>query len=209
MLENDGSKFKDEYKDSIPVQERWTGASIENLAKKQKNWTFYFNQQWGAYGDAFVVKNNNKFTKQKDFTGHAALGGQNRSTTLEAALGRKLGWEENRWFTPVYPGVDMRTPGKQLYRAVADNGTWAQLGVRGATLAQYKKAHDYGQKKKGAPYNWLFQSWGPGFYCSELVAFAWRAAGIDIIPQKKTWNEIWPMDLYDSARTYTQRGIIL
>jgi len=48
MLENDGSKFKDEYKDSIPVEERETGASIENLAKKQKNWTFYFNQQWGG-----------------------------------------------------------------------------------------------------------------------------------------------------------------
>jgi len=200
MLENDGTKTPDQYEDSEPVPD---------MTNFNGNWSYYFPQRWGAYGDPFVVKNNKKFVKSKDFTGHAALGGENRSTTLETAPGRTLGWENNKWFTPANKSVTPWTPGTHLYYAVPENGTWAQLGVHNASLNQYKRAHDYGQANKGAPYNWTFQSWGPGFYCSELVVFAWRrGAGIDIIPQYSSWNMIWPIDIYKSPKTYIQRGVI-
>jgi len=210
MLENDGSKFKDEYKDSIPVQERGTSISIENLAKKQKKWSYYFPQQWKAYGDAFVTNMNNIFGRQKNFVGHAALGGKNRSTTLETSYGSKLHWEANAWFRAAKPGVGYKTPGTHLYYAKPDNGTWAQMRVENASVKQYKAAHDYGNRNVGAPYNWQFRAGAEGFYCSELVAFAWRrAANLDIIPQKKTWHAILPMDLYESPVTYPHRGVIL
>jgi len=200
MQENDGAKTPNQYEESQPV----TGVTNFN-----GTFMYYFPQQWGAYGDAFVTKDNDKFSKPKDYTGHAALGGENRSTTLEAGLGRNLGWEENKWFSPVNWHINMSTPGIHLYRALYKNGTWAQVGVKGASVTQYKRAHDYGQSKVGSPYNWTFQEWGDGFYCSELVAFAWRSVGIDIIPQYRTWNMIWPVDIYKSERTFTVRGYIL
>jgi len=141
MLENDGSKFKDEYKDSIPVEERGIGANIENLAKTQKkNWSYYFPQQWMAYGDAFVTNKNDIGEKQVDLVGHAGLGGKNRSTTLETSFGSKLKWDENRWFTPNNPRVNSRTKGTHLYYAVAVNGTWAQMRVKNASVPRYYPA---------------------------------------------------------------------
>jgi len=153
---------------------------------------------------------NNIFGRQKNFVGHAALGGKNRSTTLETSYGNKLHWEANAWFRAAKPGVGYKTPGTHLYYAKPDNGTWAQMRVENASVKQYKAAHDYGNRNVGAPYNWQFRAGAEGFYCSELVAFAWRrAANLDIIPQKKTWHAILPMDLYESPVTYPHRGVIL
>jgi len=173
-----------------------------------RNWSFYFPQKWGAYGDAFVTNKNQVFKKQKGLVGHAALGGYDRSATLEAAFGRTLGWESDRWFTPDDRNVDSWTPGTHLYYAIPANGTWAELGVRNASLAQYRRAHDYGDARTGWPYNISFREDGNGLYCSELVALAWRSAGVDIIPQKKDWNYIWPMDIYESSKTFRIRGVI-
>jgi len=210
MLENDGGKFKDEYKDSLPVQGRGTASSIEKLAKKQENWSYYLPQQWKAYGDAFVTNKNNIAGKQMNLVGHAALGGKHRSTTLETSFGSTLQWASNKWFRPAKKGVGSRTPGNHLYYAKADNGTWAQLRIKHASVAQYEKAHNYGATRVGATYNWHLQEKYDGFYCSELVAFAWRFGGnLDIIPQKGDWNFIMPMDLYDSPVTYAHRGVIL
>jgi len=210
MLENDGSKFKDEYKDSLPVQGRGAASSIENLAKKQENWSYYLPQHWKAYGDAFVTNKNNIAGKQMNLVGHAALGGKHRSTTLETSFGSTLQWARNKWFRPAKKGVGSRTPGNHLYYAKADNGTWAQLRIKHASVAQYEKAHNYGATRVGATYNWHLQEKYDGFYCSELVAFAWRFGGnLDIIPQKGDWNFIMPMDLYDSPVTYAHRGVIL
>jgi len=206
MLENDGTKFDDEYEDSLPVQE--TGTGLSTFA--QKRWTFYLPQQWKAYGDAFVTNKNDVNGKDKQIVGHAALGGHNRSTTLETWWGTTLHWRANSWVRPVNENITPYTPGTYLYQGVRQNGTWAQLRVNNATNAQYTGAHDYGNRNVGATYNWHFNASYQGFYCSELVAFAWwYGANRDIIPQKKTWNAILPMDLYHSPETYVHRGGIV
>jgi len=204
MLENQGTKEENEYEQSQPVE---VDQGIPHISNFNSNWLYYFPQQWAAYGDAFVTNKNNVFGKQVGLVGHAALGGENRSSTLETAFGTTLHWEFDRWFKPVYRGVQWWTPGEQLYRALPANGTWAQLRVFGASSTQYKSAHDYGASRVGATYNWWLNEGGKGYYCSELVAFAWRfGANRDIIPQKRNWDYIWPMDLHDSPATYVYRG---
>lgn len=205
MQENIETKEDDEYALSQPVE----GSQSQISQFNKRNWSYYLPQKWKAYGDAFVTNKNIVFGKQKKYVGHAALGGENRSRTLETALGTTLQWKSNFWFRPNNPKVNSWTPGTHLYYAVPGNGTWAQLRVRNASIAQYQKAHDYGDAQVGAKYNATFRSSGKGFYCSEIVAFAWRiGANIDIIPQKKTWDYILPMDLYRSPITYVHRGVI-
>jgi hypothetical protein len=205
MLENDGTKFDDEYETSQPVENVSPGIST---FFNNGHWSFYFDQQWGAYGDPFIRKDEDKKQKAKDFTGHAALGDYNRSMTLEAMPGMTLGWRENIWFRPSNNKVNSRTPGKHLYYALPNNGGWAQLRVYGANDKAYKKAHDYGDSRVGAPYNGSFMKNDISLYCSEVVVFSWDAAGINIIPGHWGRNFIWPMNIYDSPKTYTYRGVI-
>jgi len=206
MVENDGTKFDDEYDESLPVED--AGKEVSTFA--QKRWTFYLPQQWKAYGDAFVTNKNEVGRKEKQFVGHAALGGYDRSMTLETWWGTVLHWRENSWVRPVKANVNRWTPGTHLYEGARTNGIWAQLRVNNATNAQYVGAEAYGDRNVGATYNWHFNAGYQGFYCSELVAFAWwYGANRDIIPQKKTWNAILPMDLYNSPETYVHRGGIV
>jgi len=200
--ESGDEKFGGEYEYIEPEIE------ISNFGPYNATLSYYFDQQWDAWGDPFVTKDNNIFRKGPNFWGHAALGGENRSTTLEAGPFRNLGWEENAWFRPAHSWVNAWTPGRHKYIAKPYDGTWAELRINGAKDWQYKVAHDFGQLNVGMPYNWKFHAKAGGFYCSEIVAFAWKHAGIDIIPQKDSWDRIWPIDLYNSWRTKEIRGYI-
>jgi len=206
MLENDGTKSNNEYAMSQPVQ-----SSKPSLSPffDNRHWSFYFDQQWSAYGDPFIRKDEDKKQKAKDFTGHAALGDYNRSVTLDAMPGKTLAWYVNAWFRPGDRNVTPWTKGKYLYYALPNNGGWAQLRIHGASDAQYRKAHAYGNSRVGAPYNGSFMKNNISLYCSEVVVFAWDAAGVNIIPDH--WggrNFIWPMNIYDSNKTYVVRGVI-
>jgi hypothetical protein len=205
MLENDGTKFDDEYETSQPVENVSPGIST---FFNNRHWSFYFDQQWGAYGDPFIRKDEDKKQKAKDFTGHAALGDYNRSMTLEAMPGTNLEWKRDVWFGPANDEVTPWTRGKHLYYAKPNNGGWAQLRIYGAKDAQYRKAHAYGNSRVGAPYNASFMKNDTSLYCSEVVVFAWDAAGINIIPGHWGRNFIWPMNIYDSPKTYAFRGVI-
>jgi len=204
MLENDGTKFDNEYEASIPVE--GVSVGISNFFNNG-HWSYYFTQQWGAYGDPFIRKDEDKKQKAKDYTGHAAIGDYNRSITLEAMPKTNLSWRENIWFMPANKNVRARTPGVHLYYALPNNGGWAQLRVKGATDDEYRRAHAYGNSRLGAPYNSSFMKNKNSLYCSEVVVFAWDAAGMNIIPGH--WggrNFIWPMNIYDSPKTYVVRG---
>jgi len=232
MLENDGTKFDDEWETSQPLDN--TSLGISNFFNNG-HWSFYFDQQWGAYGDPFIRKDEDKKQKTKDFTGHAAIGDYKRIVTLEAMPGQTLSWRRDVWFRPANNKVRPETSGKHLYYALPNNGGWAQLRIKGAEDKQYKKARAYGNSRVGAPYNNSFMKNDNSLYCSEVVVFSWDGLrtnclmqssrhshrwlgaalgnhlfghGINIIPGHWGRNFIWPMNIYDSPKTYVYRGLI-
>ncbi|ENS2153897.1 YiiX/YebB-like N1pC/P60 family cysteine hydrolase [Escherichia coli] len=75
-----------------------------------------------------------------------------------------------------------------------------------ATAIQRHQAISHALNRLGEPFS---VQPGKGFYCTELVWYAWKYAGIDISPEKTTitlpflsGNMILPQNILSSAATY-------
>ncbi|MGL5020753.1 MAG: hypothetical protein ACRC5R_01830 [Mycoplasmatales bacterium] len=66
-------------------------------------------------------------------------------------------------------------------------------------------AVNYSRSKLGYPYNWKFSELGGGFYCSELVKFAWLSTG-HVVNAGGGRNAITPMSIANSSNTIKIEG---
>ncbi|MGL4952723.1 MAG: hypothetical protein ACRC5Q_02825 [Culicoidibacterales bacterium] len=162
-----GAKEEGEDISSQPINEN----------SKNSNWSYY---GWGGEGDIFIQTYTTLGAGIGDY-GHAALGGKQISTTIEApGPGYKVQWRTDHWFEKL---------GGDQIRAKNANGAWAWYRVRNASLSQYTAAVNYADTRiKGAPYPepiaWKFynpnmSAWE--YHCGEVVHFAWLSgAGIRV-----------------------------
>ncbi|TLG71180.1 hypothetical protein [Culicoidibacter larvae] len=189
-----GAKEDNEMESSQPVM------SMQRAAK----WSYY---GWNGAGDIFI----HTYTPfpMGDF-GHAGLGGDTPSTTIEAkGEGKVVKWYSDQFFT--------YKPSTGLLTAVHDNGAWAWYRVYSASLQQYQDAKNYAHNKiLGAPYpkdiHWTFynpnmSSWE--YHCAEVVHFAWLRGAGKLVSNSKDNKAVGPYGLGPQNKygaTYRYRG---
>lgn len=146
---------------------------------------------WNNYGDIFVSRAS---VLTASLTGHAGLGEYNRGWTIESYP-----------YSKTEEGVNVSS-GVQRHNRYYD---WKRDGSAGiyrpynTSSGAFGRVLDYCRARIGEPYNFSFTSGGSGYYCSELVYFAWKnSEGINLRTNTSLGdNFIVPAELANSPRT--------
>lgn len=191
-----GAKEDNEAESSQPAQ------SMLRAAK----WSYY---GWNGAGDIFI-STYTTFGAGIGDMGHAALGGDNPSTTIEApGQGKVTQWFTNKWFD--------YNKSSGLLTAKHDNGAWAWYRVYSVSLQQYQDAKNYAHNKiLGAPYpdNIAYTFYNPNmsrweYHCAEVVHFAWLRGAGKVVSNSWDNKAIGPYGLGPQNKygaTYRYRG---
>lgn len=141
-----------------------------------------FLESWVNYGDIFVSRTS-KITPS--LTGHAGIGDFDKGWTIES-----------------YPDDGVRFRSRySSWKSDATAGMYRPSNVSGL---DYTQATNYAINQIGSSYNGTFTTAGSGFYCSELVYFAWKnASGLKLRTNTALGeNFIWPSELADTSQTF-------
>lgn len=158
----------------ISDEEKREGLNIQNSNTREL-------PKWDNYGDIFVRKTS---SYTWSLTGHAGIGDYDRYYTIEAYpdTGVTFHYDYDKW---------KNEPTAGIYRPY------------NVTTANYRSATDYSIRQLGSPYNKSFKADGEGYYCSELVFFAWKyATGLRLRTTSYADDYILPSELANSPQTY-------
>ncbi|MGL4953119.1 MAG: hypothetical protein ACRC5Q_04880 [Culicoidibacterales bacterium] len=151
---------------------------------------------WSLFGDILVT--NAKDSTSSLYVGHAAIADIDTNWYVESCPKTKCNGAPRE-------GVQYRQDYNQVWKS-KPNSSWGRFLVRNASTQNYMNALGYAQSMVGMPYNWKFSSLGGGFYCSELVAFAWATGGGVKVISGLDYEAILPIELVWSANTYRVDG---
>lgn len=155
-----------------------------------------FSDQWENYGDIYYCSKDVAEGKKLPPNGHIAIGYYLDTMTIEA------------WPMVFSPNLDLPNDGVQIaenwerYWVAEDVCSPAyHLRVYGATPTDYNQAMQYSLNAISEPYNWSLTYAFDGFYCSELGALAWAAAGFDV-NSGDDFDQVLPVEMLLSPNTF-------
>lgn len=147
---------------------------------------------WTRLGDILVTTTGKT---SDEYIGHAGICDVDEGYTIES------------WGLKLSPDKINGVAYRNFYDSYWKKQTkWGRFMVSGADGNAYVYANEYAQNQIGSPYNYTFTTIGNGYYCSELVAYAWKSAGFNVIGGSSNYNAILPSKLATSSNTYSVEG---
>ncbi|CUQ22821.1 Uncharacterized distant relative of cell wall-associated hydrolases [Turicibacter sanguinis] len=151
---------------------------------------------WTLHGDILVT--NGKGFASSLYVGHAAIADIDKNWYVESCPKGKCSGATDE-------GVQYRSDYNTVWQK-QPSSSWGRFEVRGATKSDYLNSLGFAQARVGLPYNGDFNSSGSGYYCSELVAVAWKRGGEKVVISGSDYEYILPMELVWSSNTYRVEG---